>query len=200
MPKNILLIDNNDSFTYNLVELLRQLKVNFSVINIHDFIPNLKPSQITDFSHIIISPGPDVPRAYPKIYAMLQSYIENPNFQHKPILGVCLGHQIICDFFGAKVYNLPSPRHGMVGRLAVNPDVQSKMFANLPSAFNIGLYHSWAVRLENFPQELQIMGRCQDEIVMAIEHKNLPIFGVQFHPESYISEFGLEILANFLAV
>lgn len=193
MPKNILLIDNNDSFTYNLVELLRRLQVGFSVVTIQDF----EPSDIADFSHIIISPGPDVPRVYPKIYTMLQRYTDTLAFQQKPILGVCLGHQIIGDFFGARVFNLPSPRHGMLGQLHINSAINSKIFANLPLSFNIGLYHSWAVSSQNFPQDLQITATCQDNIVMAIQHKALPIFGVQFHPESYMSAFGQQILTNF---
>ena len=193
--KKILLIDNNDSFTYNLVALLRKLRVNFTVIAIENFEPN----QIGNFSHVHISPGPDVPRAYPKIYAMLQAYIQTQNFQNIPIFGVCLGHQIICDFFGATVYNLPSPRHGMVGQLTLNTAHTSPIFTDLPTTFQVGLYHSWAVSSTDFPQALQVTARCQDEIIMAVQHNDLPIFGVQFHPESYISEFGLEILANFIA-
>lgn len=187
--KKILLIDNNDSFTYNLVELIRQLDIDFDVINYEDLIIDT----VANFSHIIISPGPDVPSVYPKMFDLLERL-----YQQKNILGVCLGHQIICEFFGARLLNLTSPRHGMVGQLTLNPTQASQIFKNLPSQFQVGLYHSWAVSPQDFPNCLQVTSTCQDDIVMSVKHTTLPIFGVQFHPESYISQFGKAILANFI--
>lgn len=87
----------------------------------------------------------------------------------------------------------------MVGQLTLDTSHTSPIFTELPTTFQVGLYHSWAVSSTDFPQALQVTARCQDEIIMAVQHNDLPIFGVQFHPESYISEFGLEILANFMA-
>lgn len=189
MQKRLLLIDNQDSFTYNLVDLIRRLEVPFEVISVE----NLPQFDLDKFSHLIISPGPDVPSAYPQTFAMLEKY-----YTRKAILGVCLGHQTLCEFFGGSLYNLKEVRHGQVKRLKVRSN--SSLFCYLPKEFNVGLYHSWAVNPSDFPAELTISATCSDEIIMAFEHKTLPIFGVQFHPESYISEYGLEILQNFLKI
>ncbi|OBX84673.1 anthranilate synthase component II [Faucicola atlantae] len=189
MANNLVLIDNNDSFTYNLVELLRQLSCDFVVIKVGD----LQLDDVAEFSHFIISPGPDVPRAYPKIYTILSQY-----YRSKAILGICLGHQIIGEFFGATTYNLATPRHGMTGKITLTPYYTSPIFAHLAPSFAVGLYHSWAIGRHNFPECLRITATCQDGVIMAIEHVSLPIFGVQFHPESYISAFGEQIIRNFV--
>ena len=181
------IINNHDSFTYNLVDLVRRLEVEFEVINVE----NVNLEKLNIFSHILISPGPDVPRAYPKLFEILEKF-----HTVKPILGVCLGHQTICEFFSAKLFNLPQVRHGHRKQLKVRS--KSQLFSGLPNQFNIGLYHSWAVLPEHFPSQLEVIATCEDEIIMAFEHKELPIFGVQFHPESYMSEYGLDILRNFL--
>ncbi|WP_386688818.1 anthranilate synthase component II [Lonepinella sp. MS14437] len=181
------IINNHDSFTYNLVDLIRRLHVQFDVINVE----NLSLDRLEDYSHILISPGPDVPKSYPQLVAMLTRF-----YQQKTILGVCLGHQTICEFFGATLFNLPNVRHGQKSHLKVQSN--SVLFQGLPNHFEIGLYHSWAVSTENFPTELEITATCDDEIIMAFQHHTLPIFGVQFHPESYMSEYGLWILKNFL--
>lgn len=187
MNTNLLIINNHDSFTYNLVDLIRQFDVPFSVVNVE----NLDLDQVAQFSHILISPGPDVPAAYPQLFAMLARY------QHsKSILGVCLGHQTLCQFFGAKLYNLPNVRHGQARQIKVRSD--SELFFSLPEQFQAGLYHSWAVSAEDFPDELIITATCEEEVIMAIQHRHLPIYGVQFHPESYISEWGNTLIANFL--
>lgn len=184
---NLLIINNQDSFTYNLVDLIRRINVLFQVVD----VANLVLDEIENFTHILISPGPDVPTAYPQLFNMLKRF-----YQYKPILGICLGHQTICQFFGAELYNLPHVRHGQAKTLKVRS--VSPLFYNLPKTFQIGLYHSWAVAEINFPKELEITALCDDEIIMAIQHKNLPIYGVQFHPESYISEYGEQLLTNFL--
>ena len=187
MAVRLLIINNHDSFTYNLVDLVRSLNISFEVVEVEQ----LQLEQVEVFSHILISPGPDVPEAYPQLFALLQRY-----YQHKAVLGVCLGHQTICRFFGATLYNLPDVRHGQCRPLKVRSN--SRLFCGLPREFNVGVYHSWAVSPEDFPSELEITARCDDEIIMAFQHKTLPVFGVQFHPESYISEYGKDILANFL--
>ena len=105
---SLLIINNHDSFTFNLVDLIRRLNVPFQVVNVEE----LDLDAMGNFSHLLISPGPDVPRAYPQLFELLARY------QHsKSILGVCLGHQMLCEFFGAELYNLPSPRHGQAKRL-----------------------------------------------------------------------------------
>ena len=185
--KKILVINNHDSFTYNLVDLIRQLHVRFDVVSIED----LSLDCVEGYTHILISPGPDVPSTYPQLFAMLERF-----YQTKSILGVCLGHQTLCEFFGGELYNLPRVRHGLKRRLNVLSN--SGLFLGLPAEFEIGLYHSWAVQTESIPETLEITAVCDDEIVMATQHKNLPIFSVQFHPESYMSEFGEKMLQNWL--
>lgn len=185
--KKILVINNHDSFTYNLVDLIRQLQVRFDVVSVED----LSLDCVEGYTHILISPGPDVPSMYPQLFAMLEGF-----YQTKSILGVCLGHQTLCEFFGGEIYNLPSVRHGQKRRLKVRSN--SGLFLELPAEFEIGLYHSWAVQTESMPETLEITAVCDDEIVMATQHKNLPIFSVQFHPESYMSEFGEQVLQNWL--
>lgn len=182
----LLIINNHDSFTFNLVDLIRRLQLPFDVLNVE----NLQPETPEDYSHILISPGPDVPRAYPQLFAMLEKY-----HQHKTILGVCLGHQTLCEFFGGTLYNLEKVRHGQKRRLKVRSN--SPLFLTLPTEFDIGLYHSWAVRVEDFPECLEITAVCDENVVMAMQHKTLPIYGVQFHPESYMSQFGEQILRNW---
>ena len=185
--KKILVINNHDSFTYNLVDLIRQLQVRFDVVSVED----LSLDCVEGYTHILISPGPDVPSTYPQLFAMLERF-----YQTKSILGVCLGHQTLCEFFGGELYNLPRVRHGLKRRL--NVLLNSGLFLGLPAEFEIGLYHSWAVQTESIPETLEITAVCDDEIVMATQHKNLPIFSVQFHPESYMSEFGEKMLQNWL--
>ncbi|OOH88035.1 anthranilate synthase component II [Pasteurellaceae bacterium 15-036681] len=186
----LLIIDNHDSFTFNLVDLLRKIGVEMQVVSVED----LDLDQVEQFSHIMISPGPDVPRAYPQLFAMLERY-----HQTKSILGVCLGHQTICEFFGGELYNLKQVRHGWQ-----RPLIQQQpnpLFKGLPNSFNIGLYHSWAIlqnSLENTP--LVATATCDDNVLMAMKHRDLKIYGVQFHPESFITEYGEQILRNWLEI
>ncbi|AHG76163.1 Anthranilate synthase component II [Mannheimia varigena USDA-ARS-USMARC-1296] len=190
MQKKLLIIDNHDSFTFNLVDLLRKINVPAEVVLVED----LNLDEVENFSHILISPGPDVPRAYPQTFAMLERY-----HQTKSILGVCLGHQTICEFFGGTLYNLENVRHGQQRTLTqIEPN---SMFNGLPKQFQVGLYHSWGIlqnSLENTP--LVATAICEQNVLMAFKHKDLPIFGVQFHPESFITEYGKEMLENWLAI
>lgn len=185
--KRLLIINNQDSFTYNLVDVIRRLAVPFKVVNVQE----LDLNAVDHYSHILISPGPDVPRAYPQLFAMLERY-----HQSKSILGVCLGHQTLCEFFGGELYNLDKVRHGRTQRLQVRSP--SVLFQGLPSEFQIGLYHSWAIREHNFPAALSITAHCAEEVVMAFQHNHLPIYGVQFHPESFMTEHGEQLLRNWL--
>ncbi|MDO5650946.1 MAG: anthranilate synthase component II [Moraxella sp.] len=187
MPK-LLLIDNHDSFTYNLVELLRQLNITPDVQPTH----NIDLDKVDSYSHILLSPGADLPACYPNNFAVLQRY-----YPHKSILGVCLGLQTLAQFFGATLYNLADVRHGQ--RAVLTHDDEFALFKNLPSSFGVGLYHSWAVSQE-LPCELIAHAHDETGVVMAMQHCSLPIYGVQFHPESYISEYGQAILSNWLGV
>lgn len=190
MQKKLLIIDNHDSFTFNLVDLLRKINISAKVV----LVEELNLDEVESFSHILISPGPDVPKAYPQTFVMLERY-----HQTKSILGVCLGHQTLCEFFGGTLYNLENVRHGQQRTLTqIEPN---PMFSGLPKQFQIGLYHSWGIlqnSLENTP--LVATAICEQNVLVAFKHKNLPIFGVQFHPESFITEYGKEMLENWLAI
>ncbi|MDD0824515.1 anthranilate synthase component II [Mannheimia sp. AT1] len=188
MNKKLLIIDNHDSFTFNLVDLLRKINVSAKVV----LVEELNLDEVEEFSHILISPGPDVPKAYPQTFAMLERY-----YQHKSILGVCLGHQTLCEFFGGTLYNLENVRHGQ--QRTLTQIAQNSMFEGLPEQFQVGLYHSWGIlqnSLENTP--LVATAVCEQNVLMAFKHKSLPIFGVQFHPESFITEYGEKMLQNWL--
>ncbi|QLB42275.1 MULTISPECIES: anthranilate synthase component II [Mannheimia] len=190
MQKKLLIIDNHDSFTFNLVDLLRKINISAKVV----LVEELNLDEVESFSHILISPGPDVPKAYPQTFVMLERY-----HQTKSILGVCLGHQTLCEFFGGTLYNLENVRHGQQRTLTqIEPN---PMFNGLPKQFQIGLYHSWGIlqnSLENTP--LVATAICEQNVLVAFKHKDLPIFGVQFHPESFITEYGKEMLENWLAI
>lgn len=124
--KRLLIINNQDSFTYNLVDVIRGLAVPFDVVNVQE----LDVDAVANYSHILISPGPDVPRAYPQLFALLERY-----HQSKSILGVCLGHQTLCEFFGGELYNLDKVRHGRCQRLQVRSE--SVLFQGLPLNFKL---------------------------------------------------------------
>lgn len=184
----VLIIDNHDSFTFNLVDLFRKIDVKADVVNVED----LQLDDVENYSHILISPGPDVPRAYPQLFAMLARY-----HQRKSIFGVCLGHQTLCEFFGGTLYNLNAVRHGEqrpVRQLESHP-----LFNGLPAEFKVGLYHSWAV-LQNSLEKTPLVATslCDQNVLMAVKHQSLPIYGVQFHPESFMTEFGEKMLRNWL--
>lgn len=188
--EKILLLDNNDSFTFNVVELIRSLgKYNLEVIPSN----NISVEDIRPFEKIIISPGPGLPKDFPILSKILIEFASK-----KPILGICLGHQAICEYFGAKLLNLPDVIHGQPKQTTLIS--KSKLFMGIPSEFSVGLYHSWFVAKNNFPKELIITSKSEDNIIMSIEHKTLPIYGVQFHPESFITENGAKLIDNFLKI
>lgn len=192
MMTKLLIIDNHDSFTFNLVDLLRPIchthQIDMQIVKAED----VALDKVAEFSHILISPGPDVPRAYPKTFQMLADY-----HQSKSILGVCLGHQTIAEFFGGELYNLTEVRHGQQRPLYQIQD--NPLFHSLPASFNVGLYHSWAISqdsLKNTP--LVATAVCDQNVLMAFKHQTLPIYGVQFHPESFITEYGSMMLTHWL--
>ncbi len=187
--KKILIIDNNDSFTYNVVELIkstgRKNKIDIVLSR------NIEISKIGTYNNIIISPGPGLPDDFPVLNDILSKFIGL-----KPILGICLGHQAICQYFGANLINMQKVVHGQNRKFTQNGN--SSLFKNIPQEFEIGLYHSWVVDSHDFPDELKITGTSEDGLIMSVEHKKHKLFGVQFHPESHITQFGKELLSNFL--
>lgn len=186
--QKILLLDNNDSFTFNIVELIRSLGYSkLKVISSNSIIIK----EIKTFDKIIISPGPGLPKDFPILEKTIKEFAGK-----KPIFGICLGHQAICQYYGADLLNLKDVVHGQPKVITIIKD--SKLLENFPSQFNVGLYHSWFVAKKDFPKQLEITSISENNRIMSIEHKSLPIFGVQFHPESFITEYGAELMNNFL--
>ena len=185
----LLIIDNYDSFTFNLVQLVAESKLcNYKVVK-NDKI-TLK--QVDKYDKILISPGPGLPTETQNLMQIIDKYCTT-----KSILGVCLGHQAIAEFFGAKLYNLKQVYHGLKANITITTK-NEYIFAGLPKNIKVGLYHSWAVSQELFPQSLSITAVSGDNIIMAISHKKYDVKGIQFHPESIMTDFGKQIIENFL--
>lgn len=184
----ILIIDNYDSFTYNLLHYVQQFADEVEVQR-NDAIA---VEYAEGFSHLIISPGPGLPDAAGISLSLIEKY-----HQSKPILGVCLGCQAIAEYFGGRLYNQSKVAHG-VQREVLKTDPRSLLLKSLPKKFKVGLYHSWAVDEKSLPPELKVTAKSTSGVVMALEHRFLPIAGVQFHPESIMTENGLQILKNWL--
>ena len=185
----LLLIDNYDSFTYNLVHFLGELGADCEVrrndkIAVTEAI-GLKPKAI------VLSPGPCTPNEA----GICLDLIKAAAGESIPLLGVCLGHQAIGQAFGGKVIRAPLPLHGKLS--AIRHEGQG-LFANLPGRFNVTRYHSLIVERATLPSTLEVTAETTDGIIMGLQHKTLPIHGVQFHPESIASEHGHDLLANFL--
>lgn len=187
ITQRILLVDNYDSFTYNLYHYLQQPNVFVEVIrtDLVDF------SIINDFDKIILSPGPGVPLDSLNMMRIIGEY-----YKIKPMLGVCLGMQAIGQFFNAELYNQNSVKHGV--SLEIRIDEGGVLFEHLPNKFEVGLYHSWAIRAVKKP--LRVTAVSKEGVVMAIEHEKLPIYGVQFHPESILTSNGKELITNFVNI
>jgi anthranilate synthase component 2 len=186
---HLLLIDNYDSFTYNLVQFLGDLGADAEVVR-NDAITAYEALR-RGADGIVLSPGPCAPDQA----GICLDVIRLAADAHTPVLGVCLGHQAIGQAFGGRVVRAPAPMHGKVS--AILHDC-SGVFAGLPSPFGATRYHSLIVEAESFPAELQITARTEDGIIMGLAHRALPIHGVQFHPESIASEHGHDILRRFL--
>jgi len=185
----IVLIDNYDSFTYNLVHYLGELGAEV-VVRRNDVV---KPEQVLAMAPdaIVLSPGP----CDPDKAGICLDLVETAAGKI-PILGVCLGHQTIGQAFGGKVVRAPEMMHGKVSQVYHHGDA---LFDGIPSPFAATRYHSLIVERESVPDCLEITAETEDGIVMGLRHRDLPIHGVQFHPESIASQYGHELLANFLA-
>ena len=184
----IVIIDNFDSFTYNLVHICEQFTDNVHVIRYN----KVDVDKLIIYDKIILSPGPGLPSDLVKLYAIIEKY--SPS---KAILGICLGHQSIAEFFGAKLVNLNTVDHGIQKNTIVT-DENELLFNDVPRKFLSGRYHSWAVSEKNFPNTLRITAIDKKNIIMGISHKNLNVKGLQFHPESIMTSFGKQILKNWL--
>ena len=186
-PTRVLVVDNYDTFVYNLVQYLGQLGAEVTVQRNDE----VDIAALPNFDGILISPGPGTPEAAGQSIEIVKYAAANG----VPLLGVCLGHQAIAVAFGATVSRAPELLHGKTS--AVHHSNKG-LLANLPSPFTATRYHSLAVAVETIPAELEVTGRTDTGIIMAIEHKTLPISGVQFHPESVLTEHGHQMLGNWL--
>ncbi len=185
--RKILVIDNYDSFVFNLVQYLAQLGAECTVVRNDE----IDVSVANSYDGVLISPGPGTPERAGVSMAMV-SYCA----QHKiPLFGVCLGHQAICTAFGATVSRAPELLHGKTSRVS---HIGIGVLADVPSPFTATRYHSLAVERSTLPEALHVTGETESGVVMSVRHKNLPIEGVQFHPESVLTEFGHHMLANWL--
>jgi len=190
MESKILIIDNYDSFTYNLVHLVNELGLSCEVWRNDQF----KLEDVDRFGKIILSPGPGIPSEAGLLLPVIEKYAAT-----KSIFGVCLGQQAIAEAFGGSLYNLSRPMHGIATPIKVT-DTKEVLFKGLPSVFKVGRYHSWVVSNENLPTDLEVTAIDeQDGSIMALRHKKYDVRGVQFHPESVLTEYGKEMMANWLA-
>lgn len=185
----ILVFDNYDSFTYNLVHLVEKILHQKVDVVRNDQIPLEK---VKEYDKIILSPGPGIPEEAGLLLPLIKEYASS-----KSILGVCLGHQAIGEAFGGKLINLSTVYHGVATDCKLLID-KSKLFKGLPENIEVGRYHSWIVDEKNFPAELEITARDDNNYIMALQHKKFDVQGVQFHPESVLTPKGEQILQNWL--
>ncbi|MDO4931413.1 MAG: aminodeoxychorismate/anthranilate synthase component II [Prevotellaceae bacterium] len=187
--KNIVIIDNYDSFTYNLCHLIKELGANVTVFRNDTF----SIEQLEDFDKIVLSPGPGIPSEAGLLLDVIKHYAGR-----KPILGVCLGHQAIGEYFGGTLENLSDVFHGVATTGLLCGD--DPIFKGLPRTITIGRYHSWVVSKKNFPQCLEIIAESEEGQIMALRHRDYDIRGIQFHPESVLTPEGKTMLKNWLEI
>ncbi len=185
----VLVLDNYDSFTFNLVQYLGELGASLDVVR-NDAVPLDAVSDRAPDA-VVISPGP----GRPEDAGIAVSLVEWCSDNGVPLLGVCLGHQAIAQAFGGTIVHAPSILHGKTSDVVHRGE---GLFDGLPNPFVAGRYHSLVVDEESLPDPLEVSARTSDGVVMALQHKSLPISGVQFHPESILTDVGLQLLRNFL--
>ena len=183
----IVIIDNYDSFTYNLSHLVKELGAEVSVVRNNEF----ELEALDAFDKIILSPGPGIPSEAGLLLDVIRQYAGR-----KPILGVCLGHQAIGEVFGGKLTNLSTVFHGVAteGTQLGN----DYLFDGLPERITMGRYHSWVVDREGWPEALEVTALSDEGQVMALRHREMDIHGIQFHPESVLTPDGRHMLENFI--
>ncbi|WP_321331154.1 aminodeoxychorismate/anthranilate synthase component II [uncultured Bacteroides sp.] len=184
----ILILDNYDSFTYNLLHLVKELGATDVEVIRND---QIALEDVNYFDKIILSPGPGIPREAGLLLPIIKQYAPK-----KSILGVCLGHQAIGEAFGATLENLKEVHHGIQTPIQISKEDQ--LFKGLNEEILVGRYHSWIVSRNNFPDCLQITAESNEGEIMALHHKQYNIYGIQFHPESVLTPQGKIIIANFL--
>nr|WP_155209346.1 aminodeoxychorismate/anthranilate synthase component II [Fulvivirga aurantia] len=180
-----MLLDNFDSFTYNLVDYFEQLGIKCQVVR-----NDTDPDKIFEqpFDGLVISPGPEVPGKSGNLIQVLDYYHDKI-----PVLGICLGHQAIGEYFGGKIVKAQKPMHGKLSKTSLNTD---GLFKHIPNTIQVVRYNSLLV--DELPDSLKVIGKSETGEIMALRHNTLPLWGVQFHPEAALTEYGLEILKNWL--
>lgn len=184
----ILVIDNYDSFTYNLVHLLQELNYDYEVIRNDKF----DIDYVNNFDKILLSPGPGIPEEAGLLMDVIKRYAPT-----KSILGICLGQQAIAEVFGGKLFNLPKPLHGVASNIIIT-DPNEKLFRNFPKDSKIARYHSWAVDAESLPKTIRVTAVDENNVIMGISHQEYDVRGLQFHPESVLTDNGKLLIANWL--
>ncbi|HRX94115.1 MAG TPA: aminodeoxychorismate/anthranilate synthase component II, partial [Chitinophagaceae bacterium] len=189
----ILVFDNYDSFTYNLVHLVEKILHTKVDVFRND---EISLEKVEEYDKIILSPGPGIPEEAGLLLPLIKKYAAS-----KPILGVCLGHQAIGEAFGGKLINLSTVYHGVATEIKVGNNKaikKGRLFEGLPDRIEVGRYHSWIVSDDDFPEELEVTARDENGYIMALQHKEYDVQGVQFHPESVLTPDGEKILRNWL--
>ena len=181
------IIDNYDSFTYNLSHLLKELGADVTVVRNDRF----RLEDLEQYDRIVLSPGPGIPSEAGLMPQVIKSYAGR-----KPILGICLGHQAIGEAFGARLLNIGNVVHGVATPAHIT--VQDYLFNGLPKDIEVGRYHSWVVDDKDLPQCLEVTSRSDDGYIMSLRHREFDIRGIQFHPESVLTPQGKTIINNWL--
>ena len=186
---NLLIIDNFDSFTFNLVQLVEECGIQAYAVIRSD---QLDPELVNRFTHILISPGPGLPADFPGMCDVIRRFGST-----KRILGICLGHQAIAEVYGGKLVNLKEVNHGVTTGMKIL-QTDEKLFDGVPDGEHVGLYHSWVVDPVNLPGCLEITATSEEGNVLALRHNEHDVRGVQFHPESMMTNAGKRIMSNWL--
>lgn len=184
----ILILDNYDSFTYNLVQMVEDIIENEVSVIKND---KIDLNKIRGYDRIILSPGPGIPWEAGKLLEVILAHKDKI-----PMLGICLGHQAIAEAFGGKLRQLEKVRHGISSEIIEASD--AKLFNQIEFPLQVGRYHSWVVDEADFPEELEITSKDKNGIIMSLKHKKYPITAVQFHPESILTPQGKHIIVNWL--
>lgn len=187
--KRILVIDNNDSFVYNAVQLLREAKARVEVRR----SDSLEGVLLSEYDGVLLSPGPGLPSEAEGLMAGIEA-VEKAGVS---VLGICLGHQALAQHFGARLLNMEAPLHGHASRLSI-VDRQDPLLRGLAEPSLVGRYHSWVVDPASLPAELSVSSYDEQGNIMSLRHRSRPVYGVQFHPESCISNCGGQIIRNWL--
>lgn len=185
----VLILDNYDSFTYNLVHLVEKILHKKPDVYRND---KIDLDEVNQYDRIILSPGPGLPLQAGLLIPIIKEYASS-----KPILGVCLGHQAIGEAFGGKLLNLSTVYHGVSNKIFIKTSDNNSLFRNMPGEIQVGRYHSWVIDKESFPSVLEVTAEDEMGNIMALQHKHYDIKGIQFHPESILTPQGDVIMRNW---